>query len=194
MTNELLNKFNIIKKILVEKNIKFYRVRLYNSGFGDILINASWQSFFCDFLGLEFAGLDNVELKFGFKDNKIGDYYGDFFRNIGFEYILNSSLNNMSFICIDDIVNDIDKFLIQLSSVDNGSVLCVVKKDAMFNNDGFCVLAKYLNKNIYENAFIDYFHNSLKLTSFYSDMFDNGDEERERGGGDFNNDYPLKIG
>ncbi|WP_086289099.1 hypothetical protein [Campylobacter devanensis] len=91
-----------IRGILKNNNINGYCVHLVNSGFGDILTNASAQSFICDLFDLKFQGIANKDIKTSFTFN---NWYSSIIEDAGFCTYHN--LKKLLIIEVDDILKDI---------------------------------------------------------------------------------------
>ena len=148
-----------IRDLLNRNNIRHYCVFLVNSGFGDIITNASAQSYICDQFGLKFKAIANKDFNLNF-----AEWYEDIFKDIGFDTY--SSLDRLLTIEIDNILDNIDTIYtelvnrIQLGGGNLYDAICI-KPKSLFLTQSFDALIENTGISFYNNQFIDIFKDKI---------------------------------
>lgn len=157
--NEYIDK---IRDLLNENNIRYYCVFLVNSGFGDIITNASAQSYICDQFGLKFKAIANKDFNLSF-----AEWYESIFKDIGFDTY--NSLDRLLTIEIDSILENLDIIYkelvncIKLKRVGGGNMydaICIKPKNLFFTQS-FDILIENTNTSFYDNQFVSIFRDKI---------------------------------
>ena len=156
----LNNSTAMIHDELKNKGIRNYVTNIITSGFGDILTVGNMVSYFCEQLGLDFAGVFDLK--------KIATYkkhYIDLMRQIGLVDCQNDK--KIYYITIDNIQEDLTRLLSEIKNLTIGKfdTLCLVSKtpnsfSGLKVNDDF-------NKNMCNNGFHKYFITQVRRSKLF---------------------------
>ncbi len=171
---DLFSYLGKIQIILEQKAISGYAACIVNSGFGDIVTNASISSIVPQILGLEFKGITSKVACYDDVSNCIklfpyfwrNRFYADFLKDINFMHF---ARDEVFIIEVDNVLLDMESLIMQLSKAPRGSIICIAPINLFYTND-YGIFAYQLGIDLYDNGFTQALQKNLSKKGFYDDV------------------------